>query len=279
MSEFRRLVRQHAWKETVEALKLTREQIAITLLKYLAVVAIGFVYFSMTAGDLWKAFQSSIVLTLAIPIVLLLPFFLYKRWTLPSKMWDEAQEKITELSQGRPNLRLVYEVGAADRGNHKMTFLNAISEGTDDVMDVRVLINEVRFKAAGSETWALTSIRTRHIMSWTNVPDDPNRRAEKYGARQLSQGDNTVDFITSPAINTQGRIYLDALGRRAFLFRIDPAHAQVVNNAFADHGTYKFVMQVSAPNILNPPRLTLLVEWDGQFAIIKSKDERVLETI
>jgi hypothetical protein len=36
---------------------------------------------------------------------------------------------------------------------------------------------------------------------------------------------------------------------------------------------------LSAPIVLDPPRLTLLVEWDGQTATIQSEDGQVLETI
>jgi hypothetical protein len=187
-------------------------------------------------------------------------------------MWNESEDKIRKLSEGRPSLKLAYGNGkTSNRGNHKMTYVNAISEGAGDVMGARVLLDEVMFKARGSDKWVPTRINTRHIMSWTNVPDDPNRRGEKYGPRQISQGDNTVDFITCPAV--------DDKGRRAFVFRIDPDHFRAVFPVFIEPGTYRFVMQLSAPNVLDPPRLTLLVEWDGQTATIQSEDGQVLETI
>ena len=165
------------------------------------------------------------------------------------------------------SLKLAYgSEQISDRGNHKMTYVNAVSEGPGDVMGARVLVNNVMFRARGSTSWVQTRINTRHIMSWTNVPDDPNRRGEKYGPRQISQGDNTVDFITCPAINNQGGIWVDNQGRRAFMLRIDPDHFHAVYPIFSDPGTYKFVMQLSAPNVSSSPRLTLLVEWDGQRA-------------
>jgi hypothetical protein len=184
------------------------------------------------------------------------------------------------LSEGIPSLKLAYGMGiTSDRGNHKMTYVNAISEGPGDVMGARVLVNKVIFRARGSTSWVPTRINTRHIMSWTNVPDDPNRRGEKYGPRQISQGDNTVDFITCPVVNNQGAIWVDNQGRRAFMLRIDPDHFDNVFPVFPDAGTYKFVMQLSALHVLDSPRLTLLVEWDGMRATIKSEDGLVLEIV
>jgi hypothetical protein len=280
MESFWKIVHKRALKETCDALKLTREQIVLTALKYGAFVLVGFAFFAMTLTDLWSAIQNSLIMAIVIPIVCFLPVYVFKYLPLPTKMWNESEERIRTLSEGRPSLKLAYgKAKTSDRGNHKMTYVNAISEGAGDVMGARVLINEVMFRTSGSDRWVPTTINTRHIMSWTNVPDDPNRRGEKYGPRQLSQGDNTVDFITCPAINDQGGIYLDGQGRRAFLFRIDPDHAQVVSNVFSEHGTYRFVFQLSAPNVLDPPRLTLLVEWDGQTATIRSEDGQVLETV
>jgi len=187
-------------------------------------------------------------------------------------MWNESEEKIRKLSEGRPSLKLAYGNGkTSDRGNHKMTYVNAISEGAGDVMGARVLLDEVMFKASGSDRWVPTRINARHNMSWANVPDDPNRRGEKYGPLQISQGDNIVDFITCPVVDDRRNI--------GFVFRIDPDHFQAVFPVFFEPGTYKFVMQLSAPNVLDPPRLTLLVEWNGQTATNRSEDGQVLETI
>ena len=88
-----------------------------------------------------------------------------------------------------------------------------------------------------------------------------------------------VDFITCPAVNDQGGIWDDGQGRRAFVFRIDPDHFKAVFPVLSDPGTYMFVIQLSAPNVLDSPRLTLLVEWDGQTATIQSEDGQVLETV
>jgi hypothetical protein len=272
MPSFWKVVHQRAIKETVDTLKLTREQVALKVFGCAIFIFAGWVFFGRTANDLWEGLRNTLIWSLGIPIVILPVFYAYKYLTLPTKMWNESEEKIRKVSEGRPSLKLAYGNGkTSDRGNHKMTYVNAISEGAGDVMAARVLLDEVMFKAPGSDKWVPTQINTRHIMSWTNVPDDPNRRGEKYGPRQISQGDNTVDFITCPA--------MDDKGRKAFVFRIDPDHFRAVFPVFIELGTYRFVMQLSAPNVLDPPRLTLLVEWDGQTATIQSEDGQVLETI
>ncbi len=272
MSSFWKVVHQRVIKETVDSLKLTREQIVIRILGYAIFVLVCWLFLGWTQKDLWEALRNPILWAFGIPIVSLPFVYMWKYLTLPTKMWNESEDKIRKLSEGRPSLKLAYGNGkTSNRGNHKMTYVNAISEGAGDVMGARVLLDEVMFKARGSDKWVPTRINTRHIMSWTNVPDDPNRRGEKYGPRQISQGDNTVDFITCPAV--------DDKGRRAFVFRIDPDHFRAVFPVFIEPGTYRFVMQLSAPNVLDPPRLTLLVEWDGQTATIQSEDGQVLETI
>jgi hypothetical protein len=68
---------------------------------------------------------------------------------------------------------------------------------------------------------------------------------------------------------------VDDEGGKAFVFGITSR----LSSLFFELGTYRFVMQLSAPNVLDPPRLTLLVEWDGQTATIQSEDGQVLETI
>jgi len=272
MSSFWKVVHQRVIKETVDSLKLTREQIVIRILGYAIFVLVCWLFLGWTQKDLWEALRNPILWAFGIPIVSLPFVYVWKYLTLPTKVWNESEEKIRKLSEGRPSLKLAYgNDKTSDRGNHKMTYVNAISEGAGDVMGARVLLDEVMFKARGSDKWVPTRINTRHIMSWTNVPDDPNRRGEKYGPRQISHGDNTVDFITCPA--------MDDKGRKAFVFRIDPDHFRAVFPVFIELGTYRFVMQLSAPNVLDPPRLTLLVEWDGQTATIQSEDGQVLETI
>ena len=280
MSSFWKVVHQRVIKETVDSLKLTREQVALRVLGCAIFIVAGWFFFGRTANDLWEGLRNTLIWSLGIPIVILPFFYAYKYLTLPTKMWNESEEKIKALSEGRPNLKLAYGNGTtSDRGNHKMTYVNAISEGAGDVMGAQVVIDQSMFRARGSDKWVPTRISTRHIMSWTNVPDDPNRRREKYGPRQISQGHNTVDFITCPAINDRGDIWVDDKGRKAFVFRIDPDHFRAVFPVFIELGTYRFVMQLSDPNVLDSPRLTLLVEWDGQTATIQSEDGQVLEII
>jgi hypothetical protein len=80
-------------------------------------------------------------------------------------------------------------------------------------------------------------------------------------------------------LDDKGNVMLDEQGRRAFMLRIDPDHFQAVWPVFSEPGTYSFVMQLSAPDALNPLRLKLLVQWDGQTGTIQSEDGQVLETI
>jgi hypothetical protein len=190
---------------------------------------------------------------------------------------SEKPSFVGTLSEGTPRLKLAYgNDRTSDRGNHKMAYVNGISEGDGDVVGAQVVIDKSMFKARGSDKWVRTRITARHIMSWANVPDG---RPEKYAPRQIAKGDNIVDFITCPAVNDQGEIWVDSQGRRAFVFRIDPDHFKAVFPVFSDEGTYSFVMQFSAPNVLQPPTLTLLVEWDGQKATIQSEDDQVLEIV
>jgi hypothetical protein len=266
MPSFWKVVHQRAIKETVDTLKLTREQLALKVFGYAIFIVAGWVFFGRTANDLWEGLRNTLIWSLGIPMVILPFFYAYKYLTLPTKMWNESEEKIKALSEGRPSLKLAYGNGkTSDRGNHKMTYVNAISEGAGDVMGAQVVIDQSMFRARGSDRWVPTTINTRHIMSWANVPDG---RPEKYAPRQISKGDNTVDFVTCPVINGKGSIAVDDKGRKAFVFRIDPDHFRAVFPAFFEFGTYRFVMQLSAPNVLDPPRLTLLVEWDGQTATI-----------
>jgi hypothetical protein len=201
MSSFWKVVRQRVIKETVDSLKLTREQIAIRALGYAIFIFLAWFFFGRTANDLWEGLRNTLIWSF-IPIVILPFVYLWKHLTVPTKMWNESEEKIRRLSEGRPSLKLAYGNGkTSDRGNHKMTYVNALSEGGGDVVGAQVVIDQSMFRARGSDKWVPTKINTRHIMSWTNVPDDPTRRGEKYGPRQISQGDNTVDFITCPAIH------------------------------------------------------------------------------
>jgi hypothetical protein len=277
MSSFWKVVHQRVIKETVDSLKLTRGQIVIRILGYAIFVLVCWLFLGWTQKDLWEALRNPILWAFGIPIVSLPFVYVWKYLTLPTKMWNESEEKIRKLSEGRPSLKLAYGNGkTSDRGNHKMTYVNALSEGGGDVVGAQVVIDQSMFRARGSDRWVPTRINTRHIMSWANVPDG---RPNKYAPRQISKGDNTVDFITCPVVDNTGNIALDDQRRHGFVFRIDPDHFRAVFPVFFEPGTYKFVMQLSAPNVLDPPRLTLLVEWDGQTATIQSEDGQVLETI
>lgn len=90
---------------------------------------------------------------------------------------------VRTLSEGTPSLKLAYgNEKTSDRGNHKMTYVNAISESDGDVVGAQVVIDKSMFKARGSDKWVPTRINARHIMSWANVPDG---RPEKYAPRQI----------------------------------------------------------------------------------------------
>jgi hypothetical protein len=62
-----------------------------------------------------------------------------------------------------------------------------------------------------------------------------------------------------------------------FKISIDPTHSGV-RPFFFEKGTYKFVMQVSAPDAGKPEQLTILVDWDEKDITIRSADGKILET-
>ena len=118
-------------------------------------------------------------------------------------------------------------------------------------------------------------------MSWCALPDD--RWQDKYSGMQLQPGSDLVDFISGPhteensadSTNPSGHYPVDPF----FKIRIDPKHVGVgVLPFFTEKGTYKFVMQVSAPNAGKPEQLTLLVDWNGKDFAIRSTNGEILET-
>jgi len=111
MSSFWKAVHQRAIKETIDALKLTREQLALKVLGYAIFIFVGWFLFGRTANDLWEGLRNTLIWSLGIPIVILPIFYAYKYLTLPRKMWNELEEKIKALSEGRPSLKLAYGTG------------------------------------------------------------------------------------------------------------------------------------------------------------------------
>jgi hypothetical protein len=48
---------------------------------------------------------------------------------------------------------------------------------------------------------------------------------------------------------------------------------------FGEKGTYKFVMQVSAPDAGKPEQLTLFIDWSGNDFAVQSADGEILEPV
>src|SRR5260370_38451619 len=103
MSSFWKVVHQRVLKEAVDSLKLTREQVALTVLGYVIFIVVGLFFFGRTANDLWEGLRNTLIWSLGIPIVILPVFYAYKYLTLPTKMWNESEEKIRKVSEGRPS--------------------------------------------------------------------------------------------------------------------------------------------------------------------------------
>ena len=132
--------------------------------------------------------------------------------------------------------------------------------GGGDITGVQVKIDEAVFKSDGSNVWEGTSIVARPNMSWGSLPDGD---AAKYSTWSLPHGKEIIDFISGPRRSNND----PHLG---FAIRIDPRQRMHVNPFFWRPGTYKFVMQISAPNVEKPGKLTLFVDWDGQKVKIRS---------
>jgi hypothetical protein len=129
------------------------------------------------------------------------------------------------------------------------------------------------FKSKGSDVWEGTSIVARPNMSWGSLPDGNEK---KYSAWDLTPGKEIIDFISGPRTSNtiSGIKAADNVPHLGFAIRIDPKQRKHVNPFFWRFGTYKFVMQVSAPNVDKTGKLTLLVDWDGQKITIRSDGER-----
>ena len=69
MSSFWKVVHQRVIKETVDSLKLTREQIVIRILGYAIFVLVCWLFLSWTQKDLWEALRNPILWAFGIPIV------------------------------------------------------------------------------------------------------------------------------------------------------------------------------------------------------------------
>jgi hypothetical protein len=66
--------------------------------------------------------------------------------------------------------------------------------------------------------------------------------------------------------------------RIGFDIRIDPRQRGNVDPFFSAPGTYRFVMQISAPDVEEPTKLTFFADWNGQNLEIRSDSGEVLET-
>jgi hypothetical protein len=280
MSEFWRLAHQRALDETRKALKI-RERI-ISILVGLAVWWLLVWYFFGGIQDFGKDVIRLAVLFL-VPILTYPITYGIKLVEEAAKMYKEVTEdrddkgrQLEALRNARTRLTLSYTPNTSvNRGNHSMTHINAMHEGDDVRAQIRIV--ESRFRATGSETWVNTDIRASHNMSWGHLDED---NPEKYSSTLLSGGVNElVDFITCPAVDNFGVVRLDNRGRRGFTFRLHPRVAAVVQTVFYEPGTYRFSMRLSASGVRDQATLTLLVDWDGQTATIRSEDGQVLETI
>jgi hypothetical protein len=110
----------------------------------------------------------------------------------------------------------------------------------------------------------------------------PDGNEAKYSAWYLPPGKEIIDFISGPRrSNTISNIGVHNVPHLGFAIRIDPDQRAHVNPFFWRSGTYKFVMQVSAPNVDKPGRLTLFVDWDGQKITIRSHEDpsQILDVI
>ena len=272
MPKLWKLAHQRASKEAREALKLTVDKIVIGTI--VVCVWLFFVWKFEGGDEGWKATRAKLLAASA--ILLIFPFWYAVKFIASlSKIYDEATNKLDEATNQikelsdrldrQPHLRLSY---AADktvrRGNGlDQTFLYAENEGGGDIVGVQVKIDEAMFKSKELNAWEGTSIVARPNMSWGSLPDG---HADKYSATSLPHGKEIIDFISGPRrYNSEPQL--------GFAIRIDPRQREHVNPFFWKSGTYKFVMQVSAPDVDKPGRLTLFVDWDGQRVTIRSDED------
>jgi hypothetical protein len=181
---------------------------------------------------------------------------------------DSLKDKINALEAQlaqKPRLRLSYAADKTQRRNGVIsTYIYATNEGRGDVSGVQVKIEEAVLRRNGSEEWEGTSIVSRTNMSWGFLPDGDE---QKYSTVQLSPGSEPLDFISGPHSAQEA----DGSTRQAFVVRVDPRH-RGVNPVFWLEGTYKFVMQISALDIISADKLTLFVDWDSQNLVIRSEN-------
>jgi hypothetical protein len=172
--------------------------------------------------------------------------------------------RIRELEDRlKPRLKLSYAAEkTVMRGpGHRYTFLSVTNESARNIDGVLTKIIESKFKKDGSELWVNTCIIANLNMSWCALPD--HRWAAKYSAMQLQPGSELVDFISGPHTEANSADTANPSGHFPtnpfFKIRIDPAHVGVgVLPFFGEKGTYKFVMQVSAPDAGKPEQLTFI---------------------
>jgi hypothetical protein len=165
------------------------------------------------------------------------------------------------------------------------TSLNVINKSEGFVEGVLPRIIESKFKKDGSTAWRNTSIIASLNLSWCGIPD--HHHAQKYSARSLRpEPPELVDFVSGPHTKSkrysrEGLTSLPYPDAPFFEVQIDPAHilSRGVVPYFSEKGTYKFVIQVSAPAAGKPEQLTLFVDWDGDDFVIRSADNEILEPV
>jgi hypothetical protein len=266
-----RLAHQRALKEARHSLKLSGGEVVTALL----VVGLYLLIVWFVVGA--KEGQQELELRLSLTAALFLTFpFLYlqKFIAAPSKIYNEAQCQIQELSEQlsrKARLTLSYASDKTKKcaNGSIWTYVRATNEGVNDVTGAQVKIEEAQFTRAKSELWEPTSIVSRVNMSWGYLPDgDP----QKYSTVQLAPGSEVLDFISGPYELTKS----DGQKCLGFIIRVDPKH-KGVNPIFWEEGTYKFVMQVSAVDIEKPQKLTVFADWDGKNLVLRT-DGQILDT-
>ena len=274
MSKLRKLAHERAMKETREALKLTEDRIVIGVLLW--GVWLFFVWMFKSGEDRWKSIRMKLVVALA-PLLIFPIVYAIKFVASMDKLYDEAAtrgEELTARIEKQPHLRLSYAADKTIRrgGGLDQTFLYAENEAGRDIIGAQVKIDGAFFRENGSSNWQGTSIVARPNMSWGFLPDGD---AMKYLTMNLPHGKEIIDFVSGPRTANKEDPQL------GFVIRIDPRQRMHVNPFFSKPGTYKFSMQVSAPNVEKPGKLILLVDWDGRQVKVRSDEEpsQVLDVI
>jgi hypothetical protein len=267
-----RLSHRRALKECGERLELSLGRIMTGAL--IAAIYLFLVWNFIGVKESQQEFQLKLAWSIA-PLLGLPLYYAVHFFRSPTKIYNEAQEKIQELFERldkKPRLRLSYAQDKTQpRGidGSKLTFLYAINDKGGDVSGVQVKIEEAVLRRDGSDKWDGTSIVARTNMSWGHLDDDD---PQKYSTSQLAPGSDVIDFISGPLIAKFGSGQ-EILG---FKIRISPKH-RIVIPFFWEKGTYRFMMQISAADTENPGKLTLFADWNGATLVIRS-DDQVLET-